>query len=149
MIRTFENISNTKLIVLSNANIKDLNIYKKFSEKIIQLWVTPEKVFKYLSIGDYGLIIREHSITNEVASPTKFAEYLSAGLKVLISESIGDFSTFVKSKRCGEVIDDTNKFFEFQSVSYSERKKNNKLARDYFSKLNFIGEYNKIVHELS
>ena len=58
-----------------------------------------------LSAADFGLLLRENNIVNNVASPTKFAEYLMAGLPVIISNGIGDFSYFVRFKNVGICID--------------------------------------------
>jgi len=38
---------------------------------------------KYLNASDFGLLIRDDSTINQVASPTKFNEYLACGLKVI------------------------------------------------------------------
>lgn len=40
-----------------------------------------EKVADYLNAADYGIIIRDNSIVNWVASPTKVNEYLACGLQ--------------------------------------------------------------------
>jgi hypothetical protein len=58
-----------------------------------------------LDIADYGILLREKSITNKVASPVKCAKYLSRGLKVLISPEIGDYSDWVKNNDLGFIIE--------------------------------------------
>jgi glycosyltransferase involved in cell wall biosynthesis len=61
---------------------------------------------RYLNAADIGLLFREDTPTNNVASPTKFAEYLMAGLPVLISRGIGDLSGFVSEHpEVGLVVD--------------------------------------------
>ncbi|MCD1220677.1 hypothetical protein, partial [Vibrio cholerae] len=42
-----------------------------------------EEVGSYLNAGDAGLIIRDDSVVNYVASPTKVNEYISCGLKIV------------------------------------------------------------------
>ena len=54
-----------------------------------------------LAACDYGILIRENTVTNQVASPTKFAEYLASGLPVIISPNLGDYSAFVETHHCG------------------------------------------------
>lgn len=75
-----------------------------FGNRVVQKWIDHNLVPNYLDLGDYGLLIREKSTTNKVASPVKFAEYLFAGLKVLISEEIGDYSKLVLKENIGHII---------------------------------------------
>ena len=42
-----------------------------------------EEVNRYLNAADIGILIREDIVMNNVASPTKFAEYLMAGQRHL------------------------------------------------------------------
>jgi hypothetical protein len=98
-----ENINN-KIIFLSEPDQKIIQLQNEYPNRVIQKKVNPFEVSDYLLAADYGLLIREDSITNKVASPVKFAEYLSCGLKVLISENLGDFSQFVCEHNCGFVI---------------------------------------------
>ena len=53
-------------------------------------------------------MLREQSDTNKVASPVKFAEYLYAGLPVLITENLGDFSNYVIENDCGFIIKESH-----------------------------------------
>lgn len=57
--------------------------------------VENEDINQYLNMADFGIIIREDIPLNRVASPTKFAEYMLAGLPVMISHNLGDFSDVV------------------------------------------------------
>ncbi len=63
------------------------------------------EVPKYLSAADLALLVRDRSIVNAVACPTKFAEYLSAGLAVAVSSGIGDTEKIVRERRLGIIID--------------------------------------------
>lgn len=47
----------------------------------------------YLCAGDMGFLLRDESLVNRVASPVKFAEYLAAGVPVLMTSNIGDSSS--------------------------------------------------------
>lgn len=58
----------------------------------------------YLAAADLGLLIRRNSVVNRVASPVKFAEYLSCAVPVLMTDQIGDYSSLVKSKGVGCVL---------------------------------------------
>jgi glycosyltransferase involved in cell wall biosynthesis len=62
------------------------------------------EVPRYLRASDLGLLLRAPDPLNEVACPTKFAEYVMSGLPVLISAGIGDCSPFVAEHRAGAVL---------------------------------------------
>ncbi len=52
----------------------------------------PDELAGWYRAHRFGLILREDSIVNQVASPTKLAEYLGAGLIPIVDSSdIGDF----------------------------------------------------------
>lgn len=116
---------------------------KAFPRRVFQEFVKPEEVGDRLTGCDYGLLIREQNTTNDVASPVKFAEYLSCGLKVIISEGIGDYSSFVVREKCGHLSNDLD--LQLQNLSLNERKRNQQIAHKFFRKENYIKEYNGIV----
>lgn len=122
---------NVKLIFLSSHPPKDSKTFKEFSNRIVAKWVEPAEVRNILLAADYGLLVRENSVTNQVASPVKFAEYLSCGLQVIISEQIGDFASFVQTHNCGILYDAGE---DLLPVPYSKKKLNHVLALMHFSK---------------
>jgi len=61
-------------------------------------------VSRHLRAADLGVLLRAPDPTNEVACPTKFAEYVMTGLPVLISAGIGDCSAFVAKHDAGAVL---------------------------------------------
>ncbi len=140
--------SSIKFLLLANSQIEELKSYKEFPNRVTQKWVKASEVSDYLVASDYGILIREDSVTNEVASPTKFAEYLNAGLKVLISENIGDFSTFTKDNACGNVIKELEGDYSFTKITYSEKLNNFNLAQKNFSKSVYEESYKTIVNLL-
>jgi glycosyltransferase involved in cell wall biosynthesis len=54
--------------------------------------VPHEDVPQWMKQWDVGVLLRHDDPVNRAASPTKFGEYLAAGLPVLLTECIGDFS---------------------------------------------------------
>jgi hypothetical protein len=54
-----------------------------------------EEMAELLMAADVGLLVRPDSPVNEVASPTKLAEYLMSGLAVVYSPGIGDTARLV------------------------------------------------------
>ena len=126
----FEN-KNLKLIFLSDESPKGSNFFASYKDQILKKWVKPNEVRELLLTADYGLLIREKSITNKVASPVKFAEYLSCGLQIVISENIGDFTDFVKQNNCGNLYANQN---TFEPLTYDRKIQNHKLALKHFTK---------------
>lgn len=136
--------SNIKVVFLSQNDLSQLKIYRKFSNRISQKWLQHDEVKEFLTCCDYGILIRERTMTNKVASPTKFAEYLLSGLPVLISEQIGDFTDFVSEKKCGQVISEKYTI-NLQRINYNEKLRCNNLAISTFSKNNYLQDYKKIL----
>jgi glycosyltransferase involved in cell wall biosynthesis len=63
--------------------------------------LTPEETRQTLPAFDAAFLLRGDSIVNRVAAPVKFAEYLHAGLPVILTEGIGDASGWVRDERLG------------------------------------------------
>lgn len=133
---------NVKLLWLTNKLDENSDFVKQFKVRIKTAWVKPEVVKNYLFTGDYGILFRENSITNQVASPVKFAEYLSCGLNVMISENLGDFSEFVKQNNCGTV----GNIISLSSTSYETKHKNHRLAIHFLKKENYKEDYLKLFY---
>ena len=60
---------------------------------------------RWLNAADAGLLLREPNPVNQVAAPTKFAEYLLCGLPVVMTAGIGDFSELAKKEKMGIVLE--------------------------------------------
>jgi len=86
---------------------KMVEIYPGLSDKLIYKSVENDQMVKYLNAADYGILFRENTIMNNVASPTKFAEYILCGLPTIISEGVGDYTDFCKINKVGTVIEET------------------------------------------
>lgn len=76
------------------------------SEKFQIISAPHSEVPKLLAAGDLAVLLRERSLVNAVASPVKFAEYLAAGIPVVLTEGIGDYSDLVRSNGVGCVLPD-------------------------------------------
>ena len=134
-----------KFLILSKETTKINEMIKKFPDQIFIKWFHPNEVISFLKICDYGLIIREESITNQVSSPVKFAEYLYAGLKIIISANIGDYSKFVIDNDCGFI--DSQCKMNLEKVTKNEKKFNSELALINYSKNspNIENKYKKLL----
>jgi glycosyltransferase involved in cell wall biosynthesis len=71
--------------------------------KVIQ--VPHGEVAGYLCAADVGVLFREDTLTNNVAAPIKFSEYMCCGLPCIISENIGDTAQVLRSGHAGIVLD--------------------------------------------
>lgn len=55
------------------------------------------RVNAYLNAADVGIMLRRPIKTNQVASPTKFAEYVLSGLRVIMNDSVIDSVSIARS----------------------------------------------------
>ena len=62
------------------------------------------QVATYLMAADMGLLLRDDNLTNRVACPVKFSEYLRCGLPVLLTEYVGDAAELVKREELGGTV---------------------------------------------
>lgn len=136
---------NSKLLFLSDKDSNIVKLENEFPNRILQKMVSPQNVPEYLMIADYGLLIREQSVTNRVASPVKFPEYLSCGLKIIISEHLGDYSEFVSKNQCGYFHKDFQNE-HFSGLLAEERKINQMLALNHFVKSHFLSSYKILIN---
>lgn len=133
---------NIKVLFLSKKDDKIAQLEVKFPLRIFSKHVGPIEVPNYLIAADYGLLIREETITNQVASPVKYAEYLACGLKVLISDHLGDYSDFTKDNRAGYLY---TAITNLPNVSLGEKLRLQQLALKTFSKSNYQFSYQHLI----
>jgi glycosyltransferase involved in cell wall biosynthesis len=107
----------------------------QFPNQVRQFWLEPREVPAAMAAGDYGLLLREPTITNRVAAPVKFAEYLACGLPVICSDCIGDCAEFLKTHKAGFVVSgNANEHLVLSSVSVAEKLRIHALAEAFYSK---------------
>ena len=112
---------------LVSKNFKILNLSKnKYSHpNIINTFVPYQDVAKYLSAADIAIIWRDKAITNKVASPVKFSEYIACGLPVITNDSIDLITHFIDQNHCGIVLNEMDEIDEqivcnLKSINRSE-----------------------------
>jgi glycosyltransferase involved in cell wall biosynthesis len=133
---------NAKVLFLSDNDANIERLKEQFPSRISCAKAEPDEVPFYLSACDFGLLIRETSVTNKVASPVKFAEYLSCGLKVIISQNLGDYSDLVRDKGLGWLYKD----YVFKGrPSMIEKSEVRKYAMLNFTKRSQISNYERLV----
>jgi glycosyltransferase involved in cell wall biosynthesis len=71
------------------------------ADRITALRVPQPDVSKYLAAADAGFILRAPSRMNRFSQPTKFAEYLSSGVPVVVSRQTGVIPELVEARGAG------------------------------------------------
>ena len=67
--------------------------------------VAPERIADELAPGDIGLCLYSSGFSNLARAPTRFAEYLAAGMVVAVSAGIGDLDALVNEHAVGAVLE--------------------------------------------
>jgi len=95
MLESFSKLSNPKykLIILT----KDIEEFrekvntKNLQDRTIITFSPTDEIYKYYTIANYGFLLRDDHILNQVASPTKLTEYLAWNIiPILKSKNVGD-----------------------------------------------------------
>lgn len=133
---------NVKIVFLSPPSDEIAKLENLFPGRVVRKWLDPDAVHSFLCAADYGLVIRNQNTTNLVSSPVKFAEYLNAGLKVIISKNIGDFSELVEQNNLGAVEPDAD--FKFERSNYEERLRIASFAENHLSKASYHEHYQRL-----
>jgi len=76
----------------------------KLAERLIVKKVEPWNVKSELINATFGVILRKSDVVSRVSAPIKFAEYLAAGLPVMLREGIGDTEQIIKKYNVGVII---------------------------------------------
>lgn len=121
--------------------------------KVDEIFSNKENIFVYavtdrseisllLSKFEYGFLIREKNKVNEVASPIKFAEYLSCGIKPIMTDAIPHFTKLVEKYHCGIIVNNT----QIDLIDCEGDKTDSiKAYNDYFSLDKVTNVYRKIL----
>ncbi|MGY6560485.1 MAG: hypothetical protein ACXITV_00100 [Luteibaculaceae bacterium] len=135
-----------KVLLLTRSTRAIEELIQKYPNRVFQKFVPENEVLDYLSRCDYGLLIRHKNITNQVASPVKFAEYLCAGLKVIISENLGDYSQLVVDNNFGFVIDEETEIpLHLSKIGLIEKTQIQFFQQNNLSKQAYSSTYEKVL----
>ena len=114
--------------------------------------VPHHEVGGYLCAADVGILLREKILTNRVAAPIKFSEYMCCGLPCILSEEIGDTAEVIRKEKAGIVLDGSReapKSPEFQKLLVLNREEiSNRMSKKYASSL-YIPEILKLYRTLA
>jgi glycosyltransferase involved in cell wall biosynthesis len=136
--------SKFKIIFLSDLDGNIQKLKNEFESQVFCKKVSQNEVPQYLIASDYGLLIREETITNRVASPVKFAEYMACGLKVVISDNLGDYSKLIdEDSMLGCRI--KSGLLDFPKINEVEKTKIRNKGLEIFSKNNYKEKYSILI----
>jgi len=133
------------LLMMTRADLSGTRVMSNHGDRVRQTWVTPEQVRQTMEAADFGLLVREPTVTNRVAAPTKFAEYLACGLKVLISPELGDYSQMVRDYDLGMICGLTEVPPAVAPTTLLERGRLVAFAHEHFSKAAHARSYNRVL----
>jgi glycosyltransferase involved in cell wall biosynthesis len=90
----------------------------------------------YLCAADVGILLRKDTLTNHVAAPIKFSEYMCCGLPCILSKSIGDTAQVIREGNAGIILDTEDRiptFSEFQKLLTLNREEISKSMQQKYS----------------
>ena len=93
------------------------------------------EVARWLNAADAGLLLRESNPVNQVAAPTKFAEYLMCGLPVVMTAGIGDFSELARKEKVGIVLEGSEWPHELNARWNELESLANQISREHIAQL--------------
>lgn len=135
----------TKVLFLCPPDPAIERLARDHSGRVLTTWVPPDDVPAVLQACDVALLLREDTITNRVASPTKFAEYLACGLPVVISAHIGDFSGTVQREGLGLVHAEGAMVPVLERPTEQVRKRQRAFALAHYAKTAHDAGYRKLL----
>lgn len=99
------------LLLPRSGHEKALSFVKKHNlspESYMIKEVPHSKVGSAIGVADAGLLLRKFHPVNKVSSPTKFGEYLAAGIPVIATLDIGDTSSLIEDESAGFITSATD-----------------------------------------
>ncbi|MBC7412441.1 MAG: hypothetical protein H7331_08320 [Bacteroidia bacterium] len=134
LINILQNNNSTVITFLSDEHELITQLQMQFPKRITQHKVPHKTVCNALMQADYGILFREISITNSVASPVKFGEYLACGLQIIASANIGDCSEQVLENNLGIIITDIDAPIYLSKPTAAQRTTNRTFALAQYNK---------------
>lgn len=144
-----------KFLILSPDQDLCNQLAKKY-ELIDSIKITKvsfEEVNAYLNAADIGLLLREDTPMNNVASPTKFAEYILSGLPCIISNGVYDYVELINNTNFGVILQDMNKLANNELLKINElvkinRKNISSFGEKDLSKAQYIKTYIELLEKI-
>lgn len=129
----------TRMLVFSH-NIKEIEALAKGDQRIQTDSYTPDELFHALRVGDFAFLLRRDNLTNNVAFPNKFLEYVQSGMHIISTPYVKEIADQINEYNLGYIYDFNNSseglLRYIQSVVNTQKDWNNinsVLARNSFS----------------
>lgn len=124
--------------------------YNNLIEKITRFGLSDDSVpkddvKKELSSVNYGFIIREDSIVNRVATPTKISSYMSAGVIPIFSTCLKDFSVLAQNLKYAKAVENLDEKGVADVICYIKKPIEKEDVKEEYKKL-FDSYYGKHTH---
>lgn len=135
--KKIENDNTLFLIITQEQDLFKTFLDEKNIENYLILSANYKDMPTILPAADYGFCIRENTIVNNVASPTKLLEYISCGIRPIITSGIGDLSEFIVNNNLGICIQEDNDWMKETIITKKEEDGKaivNELVDDYSQK---------------
>jgi len=149
LTRLLDQQPKVQVLFLSKRDANNSALEAAYPGRVAVKWLDHAQVAEALAGCDFGIMVREKTITNRVASPTKFAEYLSSGLRVITNAGLGDFSAMVAAHHLGLVVEEGQPLPELRQVSHEDRQRLRAFALAQFTKQAFGDQYRALVHAMT
>lgn len=122
-----------KFLLLTNGKLEQLSrLGPDLRKRIIKKAVPHNEVPYYLAMTSFGIILRDDSIINRVAAPTKIAEYIANNISILYKGHIGVLDDLKKIDSSLQLIDiNLNKNW-LDSIGTARGKNVSESALQYF-----------------
>jgi hypothetical protein len=145
LTRLLDEQPKVQVLFLSKRDANNSALEAAYPGRVAVKWLDHAQVADALAGCDFGIMVREKTITNRVASPTKFAEYLSSGLRVITNAGLGDFSALVAAHHLGLVVEEGQPLPELRQVSHEERLRLRAYALQHFTKKAHDDSYRRVL----
>lgn len=98
--RIRKSMPNARMLIFSHKKEAVLDLLK--GDDDIQAYsFCPEELKKALCAGDYAFLLRQDCITNHVAFPNKYLEYVLSGMKIITTPYLYEIAEQVRKERLG------------------------------------------------
>lgn len=149
LTRLLDEQPKVQVLFLSKRDGNNSALEAAYPGRVEVKWLDHAQVAEALAGCDYGIMVREKTITNRVASPTKFAEYLSSGLRVITNADLGDFSALVAAHDLGLVVEEGKPLPALNPVTRAERERLRAYALQHFTKKAHDASYRRVLGGLA
>lgn len=147
LVRLLEKQGTMDFTVITN---KKINIANAKTTRFLH-GLTPTEVSQELNLMDYGILYRSSEAFNEVATPTKIAEYWGKGLKVIAINSAGAYTSILNENSfLGYVFPDEEAYLKAKltKLEAENRKKITVFAKQNYSLSANYMKYMLLYHSL-